>query len=76
MIYIHALGMGAPGNIIEYMSAQVAPCLLVINSILSEKIPSGRGSRASHRTSSLAWEDIACIFGKIRQHLVHCVGAL
>ena len=55
---LQGLGTGAPGKIMEYMSAQVAPHLLVIKLILSTDIPSGRGSCASQRFSWFAWTDI------------------
>ena len=48
---LHGLGIGAPGKMIEYMSAHVAPHLLVISLILSDDNPSGLGSCASQRIS-------------------------
>ena len=73
---LQGLGIGAPGKIMEYMSAHVAPHLLVISFILSTDIPSGRGSCASHRVSWFAWTDIACKSDITSQHLVHWIGAL
>ena len=73
---LQELGIGAPGKIMEYMSAQVAPHLLVISFILSTDIPSGRGSCASQRISWFAWTDIACRSDITSQHLVHWMGAL